>query len=206
MIYCSNQSSLFSLSSALQWVLDFAGVNFRLCAHRQWAMCLRLSIGDLSNFGSGVIDVRGCLQVPVPRGLGNPDKMAATQTAAASWFLPCACCSCHDLSVCNLLSLSSSKLVIQRSVEQAQLLKSVHAKAQHIMCLFDSHRFLLGSCNSGTHQAWYVQPPGRSKMGQILSCSLCHCPWIFDFWGVLPPLFNHSCSCTALILGCWRLP
>ena len=50
---------------------------------------------------------RGWLQVPLPRGLGNPNEMAATQTAAASWFLPCACRSCHDLRVCILLSLES---------------------------------------------------------------------------------------------------
>lgn len=81
----------------------------------------------------------------------------------------------------------SLKLLVQRSVEQAQVLDQFMLKAQHIIFLCSFHRFLLGSCNSGTHQAWYVQPPGRSKMGHILSCSLSHCPWIFFyFWGVLP--------------------
>lgn len=74
---------------------------------------------------------------------------------------------------------NSLKLLVQRSVEQAQVLDQFMLKAQHIIFLCDFHRFLLGSCNSGTHQAWYVQPPGRSKMGHILSCSLSHCPWIF---------------------------
>ena len=62
--------------------------------------------------------------------------------------------------------------------------RSVHTKstAYHILItVCDFHRFLLGSCNSGTHQAWYVQPPGRSKMGHILSCSLSHCPCFFIF-------------------------